>query len=105
MDVVVAREMPLGTVPIYLPRRAAVQLDTGERVIALVFVADRTSPHFEPLPDEAAALRVCRSSGRRGTNFDYVLRTEEALQAEAICDRRVSRVMAMARRHPSRTAG
>lgn len=57
MDVVVAREMPLGTVPIYLPRRAAVQLDTGERVIALVFVADRTSPHFEPLPDEAAAAK------------------------------------------------
>ncbi|MCR5883335.1 gamma-glutamylcyclotransferase [Rhizobacter sp. J219] len=91
-----AREMPNS---VYDPRWLACQTASGT-VTALGFTLSRESPNYTGPIDDAHLLRVLRhASGRYGTTLAYVLETAQALRAHGIHDRKIERVVALARQH------
>lgn len=76
MESLYEREM---TGQVYHPRVLYVRLQTGLRVAALAFVADRSSPAYERLADDQIVQRLAHSQGSRGPNRDYALNTWRSL--------------------------
>lgn len=91
-----AREMPNS---VYDPRWLNCRTAQGD-VTALAFTLSRESPNYTgPMDDEQLLHVLRRASGRYGTTLAYVLETANALRVHGIRDRRIERVMALARRH------
>jgi len=89
------REMVYGS---YRPLWEPVRLDDGQRVHALVFVADRAQPHYAADTSIAATARlIATASGPLGSNLDYLLRLDESLIEHGIHDPYVHRLAAAAR--------
>ena len=76
LDALFRREMTGG---VYVARRLACTLETGERVQALAFVANRESVSYERLSDAEIVARLGLCAGERGCNRDYAIRTWHSL--------------------------
>ena len=61
---------------VYLERLVPITLDTGERVLALTYIADRRHPQYAGgLERESTLKLVLAGSGRSGKNAEYVTET------------------------------
>ncbi|WP_425375396.1 gamma-glutamylcyclotransferase [Rhizobium deserti] len=69
--------------------------ESGDRSIrALTFVANRASDHHAGrLTDKEVTRRLATASGIGGSNFDYVRRTQESLEAHGIQDAKLWRFL------------
>jgi glutathione-specific gamma-glutamylcyclotransferase len=91
-----AREMPNS---VYDPRWLACRTPHGD-VTALAFTLSRSSPNYTGPMDDAHLVQVLRrASGRYGTTLAYLLETANALTAHGIRDKKIERLVALARRH------
>lgn len=72
---------------VYLERELAIQLDQGEKVRAVCYIADRNHAQYAGNLDAAhAAGIVAGALGKSGRNEDYVASTVEHLRALGIRD-------------------
>ena len=72
---------------VYLERMAPIALESGERVNALTYVADRLHPQYAGrLTREAMLERVRNGSGASGDNAAYVTETHDHLVAIGVRD-------------------
>jgi glutathione-specific gamma-glutamylcyclotransferase len=72
---------------VYLERMVPVEIESGERVSALTFVADRLHPQYAGrLAREAMLERVRNGSGASGDNAAYVTETHDHLIAIGVRD-------------------
>jgi glutathione-specific gamma-glutamylcyclotransferase len=91
-----AREMPNS---VYDPRWLACRTADGE-VNALAFTLSRASPNYTGPMDDAHLVQVLkRASGRYGTTLAYLLETANALRSHGIRDKKIERLVALARQH------
>lgn len=73
---------------VYLERFAPVMLDTGERVLALTYVADVRHPQFAERLSRSAMLEIVRAGvGKSGDNVSYVTETCDHLRTIGARDR------------------
>jgi cation transport protein ChaC len=73
---------------VYLERMVPVTLESGERISALTFVADRLHPQYAGRLDREAMLGLIRAGrGQSGENAIYVLETHDHLAAIGVRDR------------------
>ena len=73
---------------VYLERIAPVTLECGERVPALIYVADRLHDQYAGRLDREAMLEHVRNGqGRFGRNTEYVLETYDHLREIGVRDR------------------
>ncbi len=72
---------------VYIERIEPITLETGERVAALTYVADRLHPQYAGRLDRAAMLDLVRAGeGSSGRNADYVIETYDHLIAIGVRD-------------------
>ena len=72
---------------VYLERVAPVELECGERVLALTYVADRLHRQYAGGLDREAMLEyVLAGNGKSGANADYVLETHDHLRVLGVRD-------------------
>jgi cation transport protein ChaC len=72
---------------VYLERTVPVTLDTGERVAALTYVADRLHRQYAGRLDRETTLKLVRNGwGKSGRNTDYVTETYDHLLAIGVRD-------------------
>ncbi len=91
-----AREMPNS---VYDPRWLACRTAHGN-VTALAFTLSRASPNYTGPMDDAHLVHVLRrASGRYGTTLAYLLETANALRSHGIRDKKIERLVALARQH------
>jgi cation transport protein ChaC len=91
-----AREMPNS---VYDPKWLACRTAQGE-VTALAFTLSRSSPNYTGPMDDAHLLQVLRrASGRYGTTLAYLLETAHCLRSHGIHDKKIERLVALARQH------
>ncbi len=96
LDALWEREMPNG---VYTPRWLRCHTPDGP-VEALAFTLDPAHPSHTGRLDDAAHVTIFRhAEGRYGRTVDYLHRTALCLQALAIRDAEVSRLVRLARRH------
>lgn len=81
VDALYEREMTGG---VYVARMLATVLQDGQRVEALAFVANRTSPSYQRLSDDEIVTRLTSCCGQRGHNRDYALNTLHSLAAHGV---------------------
>jgi cation transport protein ChaC len=73
---------------VYLERIAPVTLESGDRVLALTYVADRLHRQYAGRLDREAMLEIVRAGqGQSGDNAAYILETNDHLQALGMRDR------------------
>jgi len=73
---------------VYLERIAPISLESGERVPALTYVADRLHRQYAGRLDREAMLAYVRAGkGQSGDNAEYVLETYDHLRAIGVRDR------------------
>jgi glutathione-specific gamma-glutamylcyclotransferase len=78
------REQPTA---VYLERTVPIELESGERVTALTFVADRLHPQYAGrLARDAMLERVRAGKGASGDNAAYVTETHDHLLAIGVRD-------------------
>ncbi len=79
------REQPTA---VYLERMATIRLESGERVSALTYVADRLHPQYAGrLTREAMLDAVRKGTGQSGDNRSYVTETYDHLVSIGVRDR------------------
>ncbi len=80
------RERELATA-VYLERIAPVTLESGNRVLALTYVADRLHGQYAGRLDREAMLEYVRAGkGKSGDNAEYILETNDHLLALGVRD-------------------
>jgi glutathione-specific gamma-glutamylcyclotransferase len=73
---------------VYLERMPQITLETGARVFALTYVADRSHRQYAGRLDREAMLKLVRGGiGVSGKNVQYVLETHGHLHAIGVRDR------------------
>ncbi len=73
---------------VYVERMVPIELESGERVSALTYVADRLHPQYAGrLTRQAMLERVRNGSGASGDNAAYVIETHDHLLAIGVRDR------------------
>ncbi len=83
---------------VYKERFTDIRLDTGQRVRAVTYVADRKHEQYAGRLDvDAAVEQVCGAVGDAGPNEDYVLNTVEHINSLGIKDAWLSAVAAKIR--------
>ncbi len=87
---------------VYIERMAPIELDSGQSVMALTFVADRNHSQYagKISPERLLAL-VKHSSGISGANSDYVINTYEHLMEMGIVDRELEWLVGQLRKDQS----
>ena len=91
-----AREMPNS---VYDPKWLACRTTQGS-VTALAFTLSRQSPNYTGSMDDAHLVQILRrASGRYGTTLAYLLETANCLRANGIRDKKIERLVALARQH------
>lgn len=79
------REQPTA---VYLERIVPITLESGERVSALTYVADRLHPQYAGrLPRERVLEAVRKGTGQSGDNAAYVTETHDHLVSIGVRDR------------------
>ncbi len=72
---------------VYVERMMPITLDSGERVIALTYVADRLHRQYAGRLSRDAMLELVRAgNGQSGDNAEYVLETHDHLRAIGVRD-------------------
>ena len=72
---------------VYLERTAPVTLESGDRVLAVTYVADRLHFQYAGRLDREAMLEyVLAGKGQSGDNAEYILETYDHLQALGVRD-------------------
>ena len=72
---------------VYLERTVPVTLETGERVAALTYVADRRHRQYAGRLNREETLKLVREGwGKSGRNADYVTETHDHLAAMGVRD-------------------
>ena len=80
------RERELATA-VYLERIAPVTLESGDRVLAVTYVADRLHGQYAGRLDREAMLEYVRAGkGKSGDNAEYILETNDHLLALGVRD-------------------
>ena len=77
---------------VYVPTLVGVTLDSGERISALTFVANRNSDAYQRLPEHEVVRRLTGCCGQRGANFDYLLNTVRSLEERGVRDSMLTRL-------------
>lgn len=73
---------------VYLERVAPVELEDGDRVLAVTYVADRLHEQYAGRLDREAMLEYVRAGqGQSGGNVEYVLETHDHLREMGVRDR------------------
>lgn len=73
---------------VYVERTAPITLESGERVRALTYVANRLHPQYVGRLEREATLELVRAGmGRSGANAAYVTETHDHLLAIGVRDR------------------
>ena len=73
---------------VYIERMAPIALQSGERVSALTYVADRLHPQYAGRLERETMLELVRAAaGRSGGNATYVTETYDQLLAIGVRDR------------------
>jgi len=73
---------------VYLERNAPIVLDSGERVLALTYVADRQHPQYAGRLERGKMLEAVRAGGgQSGPNADYVTETSRHLLEMGVRDK------------------
>jgi glutathione-specific gamma-glutamylcyclotransferase len=89
----------------YLEAEIALDLDHGERVVALAFIVDRTHPqHCGGLALDRQAEVIASAVGGRGPNPDYLWNTQAHLAALGIGDADLDWLAAEVRRRTASPA-
>jgi cation transport protein ChaC len=79
---------------VYLEQWRPVRLATGERVVALVYLVDRHHEQYAGrMNDDQIGGIVRRSSGKSGSNIDYVVNTVDHLRESGIHDTHLEAVV------------
>lgn len=95
------RELPDGAEQVYHRRVLTASVATTEgrvQVPVVTYVANRDCRlYVRGLPDAEAAAIIAAATGRMGRNFDYLEQTVTHLAALQLPDRRLSRLLALAR--------
>ena len=72
---------------VYLERVAPITLEAGARVRAVTYVADRMHEQYAGRLDREAMLEYVRAGkGKSGDNAQYILETNDHLQALGVRD-------------------
>lgn len=72
---------------VYVERVAPVTLESGDRVLAVTYVADRLHDQYAGRLDREAMLEYVRAGkGQSGDNAEYILETNDHLQALGVRD-------------------
>jgi cation transport protein ChaC len=80
------RDRELATA-VYLERIAPVTLESGDRVLAVTYVADRLHGQYAGRLDREAMLAYVRAGkGKSGDNAEYILETNDHLLALGVRD-------------------
>ena len=73
---------------VYVERLAPVTVESGDRVLALTYIADRLHRQYAGRLDREAMLEYVRAGqGQSGDNAEYILETNDHLQALGVRDR------------------
>jgi glutathione-specific gamma-glutamylcyclotransferase len=73
---------------VYVERKVSITLESGERVGALTYVADRLHPQYAGRLTREATLELVRgATGQSGDNPAYVIETYDHLLAIGVRDR------------------
>lgn len=78
---------------VYSPSVVSVQLDTGERIEALTFVANRASEAYQRLEETELLRRLTGCCGERGPNVDYLVNTFRSLSERGVHDSMLARLV------------
>lgn len=91
------RELPDGSETVYHRRLLPVRLlDSGRRVLAVTYVANRGCRLYcGRLAPDAAAAAIARGHGEMGANRDYLLNTVRHLRALGFRDAGLDRIAAL----------
>lgn len=95
-----ARESPVDSDRVYLPKVLRVRLASGQDVPAIAFVADRSLPSYARLDDDEILEQLGTCHGRRGPNRDYAINTWEALRSHGVRDDRLAALVRRLRERP-----
>lgn len=95
-----AREMPIESDRVYLPRVLRVQLANGRAVQAIAFIADRSLPSYARLSGDEILEQLGTCHGRRGPNRDYAIKTWEALRSHGVRDDGLAAIVRRLRERP-----
>jgi glutathione-specific gamma-glutamylcyclotransferase len=72
---------------VYVERIAPITLESGDRVLAVTYVADRVHSQYAGRLDREAMLQYVRCGmGQSGDNAEYILETNDHLQALGVRD-------------------
>ena len=72
---------------VYLERVAPVTLESGDRVLAMTYIADRLHDQYAGRLDREAMLEYVRAGkGKSGDNAEYILETNDHLLALGVRD-------------------
>ena len=72
---------------VYVERIAPITLESGDRVLAVTYVADRLHSQYAGRLDREAMLQYVRCGmGQSGDNAEYILETNDHLQALGVRD-------------------
>jgi glutathione-specific gamma-glutamylcyclotransferase len=94
------REQPTA---VYVERIVPIALETGERVSAVVYVADRLHPQYAGRLTRAAMLDIVRAGrGKTGENAAYVTETHDHLLTIGVRDGDLAWLSAHLRPDPAR---
>ncbi len=96
------REQPTA---VYIERMVPVTLETGERVAALAYVADRLHAQYAGRLDRDTMLAIVRvGQGQSGDNAAYVTETHDHLAAIGVRDGELAWLAARLRNQPADAA-
>ena len=91
---------------VYLERNVKLEFETGDRVGALTYVADRNHAQYAGRLERDRLLELVRNShGQAGANVEYVLNTQEHLAAMGIHDRQLEWLAVQLRRVGAKSEG
>jgi len=91
-----AREM---TNCVYDPKWLDCRTPQGN-VTALAFTLSRASPNYTGPMDDAHVVQILRrATGRYGTTLAYLLETDRSLRSHGIRDKKIERLVDLARQH------
>jgi glutathione-specific gamma-glutamylcyclotransferase len=78
---------------VYCPTLVSIILDSGQRIEALTFTANRESDAYQRLDDAEVLRRLTGCCGERGPNVDYLINTHRSLHERGMHDAMLARLV------------
>ncbi len=78
---------------VYAPTLVWLVLDSGQKVEALTFAANKESDAYQRLDDNEVLRRLTGCCGERGPNVDYLVNTYHSLKERGVHDTMLTRLV------------